>query len=167
MKIFKIRSDSSSQTVLLGSHLLKFFLRRANSLPDNIYIKLIGELSSGKTTFASGFLTSKSLHKRSIASPTFNILKVYDLPLCKKKLYHIDLYRIPPKASLLEFFTPLEGDGIWLIEWAERLPQGFLPENKTIEVKFSHPSEIKAKGTSIRHILIKTSNPKLLPDSIK
>lgn len=113
-----------------------------------IIVALTGELGSGKTTFAQGFLEYFGVKKAN--SPTFVIMKKY-LPakIFTKNLsgqafylYHIDCYRIRSSRDLLELgFKEIASDShnIILIEWAERI-NDLLPKN-TIRINFKHKSE--------------------------
>lgn len=79
---------------------------------------LTGELGCGKTVFAKGIASGMGIGE-DITSPTFTLLEIYegDLPL-----YHFDLYRIddPRELDNLFFEEYWEGEGVSVIEWAER-----------------------------------------------
>jgi tRNA threonylcarbamoyl adenosine modification protein YjeE len=84
-------------------------------------IALLGDLGSGKTTFARFFIESILLDKtQKITSPTFNIIHTYDTK--KGPVWHIDLYRItdPSEVPELGLLEAME-DSICLIEWPEIL----------------------------------------------
>jgi len=90
-------------------------------------IALIGELGSGKTTFAQGFAAGLGI-KEKIISPTFVLIRQHRIPKTEKTLYHIDLYRIEKYFSKLGLKEILENpNNIILIEWAEKLKE--LPKN--------------------------------------
>ena len=62
-----------------------------------------------------------------MSSPTFTILQIYEegrLPL-----YHFDVYRIeePEEMEEVGFDDYIYGDGVCLIEWANRIEE-ILPE---------------------------------------
>jgi tRNA threonylcarbamoyladenosine biosynthesis protein TsaE len=101
----------------------------AQNLAQPGIIALIGDLGVGKTVIARGI--GKGLGVReAIISPTFNYVLEYPGRL---SLYHADLYRIESSEvframGLDEYF---ERDGIFLIEWAERILD-LLPETATI-----------------------------------
>lgn len=117
------KSEKSTQDVL------KKVLKSKN----NVFV-LIGELGSGKTTFTKGL---ESLFKIKIKSPTFDIMKVYDIDYKNyKKLYHLDCYRIKDFKGLdLEF----KEDNLYFIEWGDNV-LGFLPE-KYLNIKFKYIDE--------------------------
>ncbi len=112
-------------------------------------ICLYGELGSGKTTFAQGFAKGLGIGSR-LLSPTFIIVRRYQIPKSSKFFYHIDLYRIQTKEELeglglREIFA--EPSATIIIEWADRLEK-LLPK-KRIDVYFS------LMGLTKREITIK------------
>ncbi len=98
---------------------------------------LYGELGSGKTTFAQGFAKGLGITKR-ILSPTFIIVRRYELPKTKSFFYHLDLYRLQTveefeELGLWEIFD--DPNAFVFIEWAEKLGE-MLPEHR-IDFQFS------------------------------
>lgn len=89
---------------------------------------LIGELGVGKTVFSQGFGAGIGISE-PISSPTFTIVQVYEegrLPF-----YHFDVYRIEEEELFeIGFEEMVEGEGVSLIEWADRIPDS-LPEHYT------------------------------------
>ena len=94
-----------------------------------VVLALRGDLGTGKTTFAQGFLKGLGVKKR-VASPTFVIIRRRALRRshsARRKvftnIFHIDAYRLKSAAHLaaLGFKEILADPGnIVLIEWAER-----------------------------------------------
>jgi tRNA threonylcarbamoyladenosine biosynthesis protein TsaE len=87
---------------------------------------LSGDLGSGKTTFTQGLGRALGIAV-PIVSPTFVLIREYAGRL---PLYHIDLYRLdnPREALNLGLRDYLDGDGVCVIEWAERFDtHGDLP----------------------------------------
>jgi tRNA threonylcarbamoyladenosine biosynthesis protein TsaE len=84
-------------------------------------LALKGELGSGKTTFTKG-LVSRLGSNVAATSPTFTIVHEYQggrLPV-----YHFDFFRMENRESadrlgLDDYFC---GDGVCVIEWADRFP---------------------------------------------
>jgi tRNA threonylcarbamoyladenosine biosynthesis protein TsaE len=94
----------------------------AGSLKPGDVIALVGELGSGKTQFVKG-LTAAIGSITSATSPTFTLLHEYSggrLPI-----YHFDFFRVEDRQSaerlgLDDYFF---GDGISVVEWADRFPE--------------------------------------------
>jgi len=90
---------------------------------------LKGNLGSGKTTFAQGFIKALGIKTR-VLSPTFIIFRVYPLS-GGRKLYHVDLYRIAHAKELkpIGFAAILKNpQNILLIEWAEKIKKMIPPK---------------------------------------
>lgn len=79
---------------------------------------LIGDLGTGKTILAKGIAKGLGIDEE-ITSPTFTLLEVYEAAI---PLYHFDLYRISDDSELENLFFEeyWYGDGVSVIEWAER-----------------------------------------------
>lgn len=113
-------------------------IRRINSLDDlkkfahdlradlraGDVVGLSGELGAGKTTLVQ--MAAKELGVRDrVVSPSFNLVKIYDLPKPVKKIdriCHIDLYRIDKIGSDLgfeEYFSDV--NSVCFVEWAEKI----------------------------------------------
>lgn len=80
---------------------------------------LTGDLGAGKTQFVKGFVAGIG-SAAEVTSPTFTLLHEYSggrLPV-----YHFDFYRIESAQELvsLGFDDYIEGDGVCIIEWADR-----------------------------------------------
>lgn len=95
---------------------------------------LIGDLGCGKTQFAKAFALGMGIHE-VITSPTFTLLEEYEGPIT---LYHFDLYRLADESELdpLFFEEYWEGDGVSLIEWADRA--GTRLPKKAIVIRFDY-----------------------------
>jgi tRNA threonylcarbamoyladenosine biosynthesis protein TsaE len=105
-------------------------------------ICLEGDLGAGKTCLTQGIGRGLGV-SASITSPTFILVNQYRLPDSGCKLYHVDLYRVETAAEaqatgLEELFF---GDGICVIEWAERVRE-ILPLNR-LWVTLRHVNETK------------------------
>jgi tRNA threonylcarbamoyladenosine biosynthesis protein TsaE len=109
--------------------------RLAASLKPSV-LCLYGDLGSGKTTFTQGFAKGLGLQNR-LLSPTFIIVRRYQIPVSGNFFYHIDLYRTKTTADMenLGFSEIIEDqDAYVLIEWAEKL-ENLLPKNR-IDIHF-------------------------------
>ena len=108
-----------------------------NAKVNDIYC-LKGDLGVGKTVIAKAIGNFFNVND-NISSPTFTILKSYDLNNKRiKKIHHFDLYRIKNLQELenIGFSDYLyDEDSIVLIEWPE-VAHDLLPNHyKTITIK--------------------------------
>jgi len=113
------------ETIELGRRLGKV-------LTKGTIIGFFGDLGSGKTTMIKGVAQGLGVTEL-VKSPSFVVVTEYKGRL---PVYHIDLYRIANSNELPEigFEQNLYGEGISLIEWAERA--GNLLPADAIKVKF-------------------------------
>lgn len=111
----------------------------AGQLKPQAVVALYGDLGTGKTTLAKGMISALTgFETREIQSPTFTYMNLYD---GNPPLYHFDLYRLDGMERFLEmgFLDFLEGDGITLIEWPERITP-LLPK-ETLKIHLKHTEE--------------------------
>src|SRR3989344_7157727 len=109
--------------------------RGVTSLP--LIYCLSGDLGSGKTTFAQGFARGLGITTR-LLSPTFIIVRRYEIPHTAYWFYHLDLYRIEHEKELetLGIREILQNpSAIVAIEWTEKLGS-LMPEHR-IDIEFS------------------------------
>lgn len=129
----KIITKKPEETARVGETLARYLGDREG--PH--ILCLYGQLGSGKTTFTQGFAKGLGITSR-LLSPTFIIVRRYQIPEKEYYLYHVDLYRLN-KASemeeigLPEIFSDLASYTV--VEWAERLG-GLMPRNR-IDVHFT------------------------------
>jgi tRNA threonylcarbamoyladenosine biosynthesis protein TsaE len=86
-----------------------------------LVVLLAGELGAGKTCFAQGVAEGLGVPADSpVTSPSYTLLNIHHGRL---PLYHFDLYRLTSVTDLedLGYDEVAEGDGITLVEWADRL----------------------------------------------
>jgi len=127
--MFIVESHSAEETERLGS-LLGRFLHPGSS------VALYGDLGGGKTCFTRGLVSSILPHSTHlVASPTFAIMNEYS---GEKPVYHFDFYRLAGSSDVFEmgFDEYFAGDGICIIEWAERLEE-LLPKD-SITITFEY-----------------------------
>jgi len=95
---------------------------------------LHGDLGAGKTEMTKGIAVGLASGS-PVSSPSFALIHEYHggrLPL-----YHIDLYRLETEASLdLGVEDYLEGEGLTVIEWGERLPQSFFTDGIDVHLSY-------------------------------
>ena len=94
-------------------------------------ICLEGPLGAGKTVLAQGIADGLDVDQ-PVTSPSFVIAHEYRGRL---PLYHIDLYRLAQtQAADLGLERYLEGGGMTVVEWAERLPEELRADCLRIEM---------------------------------
>jgi tRNA threonylcarbamoyladenosine biosynthesis protein TsaE len=92
-----------------------------------------GELGAGKTCFIQGI--SRELEvKDYVTSPSFTIVNEYQ---GKIPIYHFDLFRLNTEEILeLGYEEYFYGEGLTVIEWAEKIEQLLPKEHLKIDIKF-------------------------------
>ncbi len=111
-----VESASSEQTQALGRNL-------GHSLLAMDWVGLSGDLGAGKTCFVQGVALGGGVDEQcAVTSPTFTILQSYPGHL---PVHHLDLYRLGDYDELIEigYDELLEGDGVCLVEWWDRIAQ--------------------------------------------
>ena len=140
----KYLSPSVEKTLWLGQQL-------GMQLTSGDCIALMGDLGGGKTWFTKGVAMGLDIGPEWVVSPTFTLVNEYR---GRYQLFHIDLYRLTNKTEIiaLDLESYLSGEGIVVIEWADRWP-GELPE-ETIQVEFrmvdEHTRELRFSGSHLR-----------------
>lgn len=114
----KIKIKNKLETELFGQKLGSLCF-------EGMCITLNGDLGAGKTTLTKSIGKALGINK-TISSPTFTILKIYNGNL---PLYHIDAYRLEGLDQDLGFEEMLEGDGVAIIEWGEFI-KDILPKER-------------------------------------
>ena len=81
-------------------------------------VALYGELGSGKTCFVQGLVRGHDVTTQA-TSPTFVLVNEYRGRLL---VHHVDAYRTGTFTELMELglLDLMGGDGVTLIEWADR-----------------------------------------------
>lgn len=116
----RLRSDSVEYTRAVGRAIGA--AARAGDV-----VLLSGGLGAGKTALAQGIL--RGLGSDEFArSPTFVLMNEYHARLT---VYHMDLYRLDTLAEIdgLGLDDYLFGDGLCVIEWADKA-EGFFPAER-------------------------------------
>jgi tRNA threonylcarbamoyladenosine biosynthesis protein TsaE len=115
----------------------------AGILKGGEVLALSGNLGAGKTVFVKALAKALGV-KENITSPTFVLMKVYDLPGPKiKKFVHADCYRLEGKEDLIDIGLGdylVSPETIVVIEWADKILN--LPVN-TINIRFDYLEDNK------------------------
>ncbi len=109
-----------------------------------LVIAFYGDLGAGKTAMTKGIARGLGI-REMITSPTFTILQTYEdgrLPLS-----HLDVYRIedPDEMEEIGLDDCLGGDGVTVIEWAERIEELLPPETVRITILREPDGETRRK----------------------
>ena len=118
-----IISHSAAQTGRLGARLGKLLK------PGDI-VCLSGDMGTGKTVFSTGIGQGWGA-KIALTSPTYNLVHQHKRDEDETILYHLDCYRLQSvdETDTIGLDDILEGDGIVIIEWAERIDDA-LPHDR-------------------------------------
>ena len=145
----RIVTNSPQETKAWGAKLAALFNK-------GDIICLVGDLGSGKTTLVQGIAQGLKIKEAAVNSPTFVLLNSYEGRL---PLYHFDLYRLEEASDILnlgyeEFFY---GQGLSVIEWADKLGKLFPKDCLTIRFSVQNENErclqLSAAGTRSQEIL--------------
>ena len=111
-------SNSPAETEAIGQRLAK-------DLGAASVLALKGELGGGKTQFVKGLVAGLG-SGAAVTSPTFTILHEYSSG--RFPVYHFDFFRLEDRQSVarLGLDDYFFGDGVSVIEWADRFPE-FIP----------------------------------------
>jgi tRNA threonylcarbamoyladenosine biosynthesis protein TsaE len=119
------RSPENTQSVgrILGEH----------ARPGDVFL-LVGELGAGKTCLTQGVLWGLGLDEYA-RSPTFVLVSQYNGRLT---LYHMDLYRLDTFDEIADLGLDeyLLGDGLSVVEWAEKAPEIFPEQHLMIQIEY-------------------------------
>ena len=101
-------------------------------------VALVGPLGAGKTQFVKGLVTGIGA-EGEVTSPTFTLVHEYSGG--RVPVYHFDFFRIEAQRAverlgLDEYFF---GDGVSLVEWADKFP-GVIPA-EAVWISFEAKSE--------------------------
>lgn len=101
---------------------------------------LTGDLGAGKTQWVKGFVAEMG-SDAEVTSPTFTLIHEYPCGRCP--VYHFDFYRLDSAEAVLRlgFDEYLEGDGVCLIEWADRFPELLPPRTLWISLAVKSANE--------------------------
>ena len=102
-------------------------------------LALTGDLGAGKTQFVRGLVRGLGGNPRSVSSPTFVLLNVYDTG--RLTVYHLDAYRAggADDFDAIGFPELLEQGGVVVVEWPSRV-ESLLPADR-IDVRIEATDE--------------------------
>ena len=131
-KKYAFRTHSPEETQEIG-------VRIGCQLRPGDVVALIGDLGVGKTCLTQGIARGAGVYQdQTVNSPSYILINEYtgEIPV-----YHIDLYRLQRLEDIVALGLEdyLEGDGICVIEWADRMSE-LLPESH-IQVRITGEDE--------------------------
>jgi len=144
----KLISRSPEQTQKLGVRLGEL------ALPGDIFL-LVGGLGTGKTCLTQGVAWGLNIQEYTM-SPSFVLVRELHGRL---PLYHIDLYRLDHLEEIADLGLDdyLYGDGVCVIEWAEKGLSLLPAERLLIEISYLSDTErtfqIKPNGQRYMEML--------------
>jgi tRNA threonylcarbamoyladenosine biosynthesis protein TsaE len=120
-------------------------------------VALVGQLGAGKTHLVRAVAEGLGLADgRVVSSPTFVLIQEYPARL---PVYHFDAYRLRGEAEFAELGAHeyFEGDGVCLVEWADRVRGALPPEHLritlTVTGERSRRAEVEATGGRYEEIV--------------
>lgn len=123
----KITTHSPDRTRFIGEVI-------GRAIDTNTVIALTGDLGAGKTVFVQGLARGLEVPADYyITSPTYTLINEYPGRI---RLFHVDLYRITSQTELFDigFDDICDGNGVMVVEWADRLEPGDLSEDISIAI---------------------------------
>ena len=163
-KSFHIHVSKEGETLKIGELL-------GRSLKPGDVVALKGQLGAGKTVLVKGMAKGLDV-KEEPNSPTFVLMNAYQGRI---PLYHFDLYRLSGAEELegIGYEEYLFGEGVSVVEWAERAEEIFpqstvrieieIPEDKNLETA----RDIKIEGERNWLSLFKSTVERVLPTLTK
>ena len=129
----------------------RFGERLAARLRPGDVVACIGELGAGKTCFIQGLAHGLGVTSE-VTSPTFVLVNQYRGRL---HVYHLDAYRTESLAELADLGVEemLHGDGVTVVEWADKLGPLLPPHTITVTITGlgDEPRDIEITRPAERH----------------
>jgi tRNA threonylcarbamoyladenosine biosynthesis protein TsaE len=136
-------STSEEQTLAIAAEF-------AATLKIGDAVALHGPLGAGKTLFSRGVARALGYHG-PVSSPSYALVHEY---AGQVPVYHMDLYRLALGSDWEEIGLNhyLDGRGICLVEWPERLPSGWSPFTHAVTLELADE-----EGENARRIRIEST----------
>ena len=106
---------------------------------------MVGELGAGKTCLTQGIARGLDINEYT-ASPSFVLVReLYG----RLPLYHMDLYRLDNAAEIADLGLDdyFYGNGVCVVEWADKAPDLLPPEHLRIEIEYLGENERRLRLT--------------------
>jgi tRNA threonylcarbamoyladenosine biosynthesis protein TsaE len=131
-------------------------------------VALVGPLGAGKTQLARAVAEGLGVPDgRVVTSPTFTLIHEYAGRL---PVYHFDAYRLRGGGEFFDLGAHeyLEGDGVCLVEWADRVADALPREHLRIELavtgKTARRAVLRAAGARYEALVAAMTNDELPHD---
>ncbi len=122
MAVRRAEAPTRAEVFTTRSEEETFHLARelASGFKGKEIVLMTGELGAGKTVFAKGVAAGAGVTNTDrVSSPSFTLVNIYE---GKHRVFHIDLYRLEREAEIFDLgWEDFLGEGIVLVEWAEKL----------------------------------------------
>jgi len=148
MNHVEIISHSPKQTQQFGANIGKL------AQPRDIFL-LVGGLGAGKTCLTQGIARGLDIKEYAV-SPSFVVIRELHGRL---PLYHIDFYRLDNLEEIAQLGLDdyLYGNGVFVVEWAEKGLSLLPPEHLLIEMSYVADTErslkLKPSGKRYRNLV--------------
>lgn len=132
----EITSNSPEETQEFGARLGQL------AQPGDVFL-LVGKLGAGKTCLTQGIAWGLGIDEYA-ASPSFVLVReLYG----RLPLYHVDFYRLENLEEIaeLELDEYFYGNGVSVVEWAEKALSLLPPEHLLIEMEYISDNERRLK----------------------
>ena len=119
--------------------------RLAARLGPGAVVGLVGTLGAGKTHLTRAIAEGLGVPDgRVVTSPTFVLIQEYEGRL---PVYHFDVYRLADAGAFLDLGAAeyLEGDGVCIIEWADRVRAWLPAATVWVELEVTGPESRLAR----------------------
>lgn len=129
MAALEMASRSPEETQRIGR------LLGNKAQPGDVFL-LTGPLGAGKTCLAQGIAWGLGVQEYA-RSPTFVLVTRYQGRLT---IHHVDLFRIDGslEAQDLGLEEHLGGEGVCMVEWADKAPELFPQESLWIDLRYGN-----------------------------
>ncbi|MDR1572695.1 MAG: tRNA (adenosine(37)-N6)-threonylcarbamoyltransferase complex ATPase subunit type 1 TsaE [Clostridiales Family XIII bacterium] len=117
-----------------------FGLELAGEAAPGTVIALCGDFGVGKTTLTKAIAEGLGVTE-TVTSPTFVTIKEYTSG--RLPLYHFDVYRIGDAEEMyaLGFEEYFYGNGVTVVEWANRVKELLPPDAIEIELSYGRDAD--------------------------
>ena len=155
-----LRSHSSGETRRIGASL-------GRHVEAGDVLLLCGDLGAGKTCLTQGIAKGLGI-EGYVRSPTFVLVSIHQGRL---PLYHIDIYRLDNVAEVLDLGLEeyLAGDGVSVIEWADKalevFPQSCLLVNLDFEGEKERLIRLEPRGERYERLVLQMQDELSRPRS--